>query len=71
VIFFSAGSDNLPRENGSINDVNVVSAIDLCVGVNDGGTASKTAISAHLGRSDPVVGAAGTGSLGQLIDRQD
>ena len=59
---------DLPREDGSVNDVNVVGAVDLCVGVNDRGTTSKTAVSADLGSADPVVCSAGSWSLRELHD---
>lgn len=57
-------SINIPREDGSIHNVNVVGTVNLCVGVNDRGTARKTAISAHFSTTDPVVGATGSGGLG-------
>lgn len=57
---------NLPGEEGSVNDVDVVGAVYLSVGVDDRGTASETAVGAHLCSADPVVGAAGSRGLGKL-----
>lgn len=60
--------DDLPREDGSINNVDVVGAVDLQVGVDDSASALETAVSADLCGTDPVVGTASRRSLGKAGD---
>src|SRR4051812_26835873 len=56
---------NSPREDGSINDVNVLRAINLGVQVDDGSSTSEAAIGSDLGCANPVVGTTCAWSLWQ------
>jgi hypothetical protein len=56
---------HLPREDGSINNMNVVSTVDLSVQIDNGSSASESTIGSDLGCTNPVVGAAGRGCLWQ------
>jgi hypothetical protein len=56
------------REDTSINNEEVVSAVDLGVEIDDSGTASSAAvIGTHLGATHPVIGAPSTGVDGVLF----
>ena len=54
-------------EDGGVNDVQVVSAVDLEVQVNDGGTAGAAIVGAHLVGTEPMVGATAVGADGILL----
>lgn len=56
----------LPREEGSVYDVNVFGAVDLSVGINNASSAGQTAIGSDLRCADPVVRTALAGSEGKL-----
>ena len=54
------------RENGGIDNVEVVGTIDLGVEINHGAATLAAIIGADLGGTHPVVGATSTGSHGEL-----
>lgn len=57
-----------PGEDGGIDDVDVLSAVDLSVSIDDGSAAIQAAVSSDLGGTDPVVGTTGSSGKRQALD---